>query len=61
MPLLIGDPPGGGNLPPLAATNKYLAQSNKSFMGRKATKKRVAFVGTGPLVSIRPRQAETSK
>jgi hypothetical protein len=35
VPLLIIDPPGRGQLPPLAATNKCLAQSNKTLMGRQ--------------------------
>jgi hypothetical protein len=41
VPLLIIDPPGRGQLPPLAATNKCLAESNKSQTGGKATKKRI--------------------
>ena len=38
--MLIIDPPGQGQLPPLASTNKCLAQSNKSRTGGKATNKR---------------------
>ena len=53
MPLLIIDLPGRDNLPPLAATNKCLAESNKSSRPSKATKKRVCV--QSPLESIRPR------
>ncbi len=52
VPLLIIDLPGRGNLPPLAATNKCLAQGNKSCTANKATKKRW---------NNSVRQAETSK
>jgi hypothetical protein len=53
VPLLIIDLPGRGNLPPLAATNKCLAESNKSSRPGKATKKRACV--QSPLESIRPR------
>ncbi len=49
------DPPRRGNFPPLAATNKCLAESNKSCTGAKRLRSGFAFVGTGPLESIRPR------
>src|SRR5262249_7561064 len=45
VPLLIIDSPGQGQLPPLASTNKYLAQGNKSPTERKATKTR-KFTGS---------------
>ena len=53
VPLLIIDLPGRGNLPPLAATIKCLAESNKSSRRGKATNKRVCV--QSPLESIRPR------
>ena len=51
--LLIIDPPAGAICHQLAATNKSLAESNKSSRPSKATKKRVCV--QSPLESIRPR------